>query len=152
VIARFESEDSARRNSDRPEQGAWWAETETLIDNPQFADSSDVTVHLAAAPDDAGFVQVMRGRIADADAYDRVQEGMAQMIADMNEARPDVLGSVTVRESADRYTDVVYFTSEAEARQGEAKELPAEVTRQFDAMMSAVEVDDYLDLRDPWID
>ncbi|MGH2757836.1 MAG: hypothetical protein ACRDI3_08615, partial [Actinomycetota bacterium] len=27
TIARFESEDAARANSDRPEQGAWWEET-----------------------------------------------------------------------------------------------------------------------------
>ena len=34
VFARFESEDAARANSERPEQGAWWAETEKLLDGP----------------------------------------------------------------------------------------------------------------------
>lgn len=28
LVARFEGEAAARRNSDRPEQGAWWAELE----------------------------------------------------------------------------------------------------------------------------
>lgn len=27
AVARFESEEAARRNSNRPEQGQWWAET-----------------------------------------------------------------------------------------------------------------------------
>ncbi|MGE5763508.1 MAG: hypothetical protein ACM3ZF_06425, partial [Mycobacterium leprae] len=30
-LARFESEQAARRNSDRPEQGRWWAETSKLF-------------------------------------------------------------------------------------------------------------------------
>jgi hypothetical protein len=45
VAARFESEDAARANSDRPEQGAWWSETEKHFDGPvSFVDSSDVDV------------------------------------------------------------------------------------------------------------
>jgi hypothetical protein len=32
TVVRFESEDTARRNSDRPELGRWWAETEKLFD------------------------------------------------------------------------------------------------------------------------
>ncbi|MGH8826627.1 MAG: hypothetical protein ACRDVZ_03295, partial [Jiangellaceae bacterium] len=31
ALVRFESEEAARRNSDRPEQGAWWAETSQLF-------------------------------------------------------------------------------------------------------------------------
>jgi hypothetical protein len=32
VLVRFESEDAARANSDKPEQGRWWAEMEKLLD------------------------------------------------------------------------------------------------------------------------
>src|SRR5262245_26491147 len=32
LTARFESADAARRNSDRPEQGAWWQEVHHLLD------------------------------------------------------------------------------------------------------------------------
>ena len=32
ALARFESEQAARRNSERPEQGAWWAETAKCFD------------------------------------------------------------------------------------------------------------------------
>lgn len=43
ALARFESEEAARRNSDRPEQDKWWAETATefcdlkqpWLDSPQ---------------------------------------------------------------------------------------------------------------------
>src|SRR5712691_314837 len=43
ALARFESADAARRNSDRPEQGQWWAETSKLFTGEvTFRDSSDV--------------------------------------------------------------------------------------------------------------
>src|SRR6478735_10243916 len=45
VLARFESEDAARANSDRPEQGEWWAEMEKLFDGEAtFQDSNNVKV------------------------------------------------------------------------------------------------------------
>ena len=47
------------------------------------------------------------------------------------------------------YTDIVYFTSQAEARANETKELPAEAQAMFEALMSAVAVDEYLDIADP---
>ena len=34
ALARFESEEAAQRNSDRPEQDAWWSETATLFTGP----------------------------------------------------------------------------------------------------------------------
>jgi hypothetical protein len=43
-LARFESEEAARRNSGRPEQGRWWMETSKLFTGEvAFRDSSDVT-------------------------------------------------------------------------------------------------------------
>jgi hypothetical protein len=56
ALARFTSEEAARRNSDRPEQDRWWSETaELFTSKATFNDSSDVTVD----PDEAGFVQVI---------------------------------------------------------------------------------------------
>jgi hypothetical protein len=56
-LARFESEQAARRNSDRPEQDQWWTETSKLFTGAAtFKDSSDVTVDVTVDPDDAGFV------------------------------------------------------------------------------------------------
>lgn len=76
ALARFESEEAARRNSDRPEQSQWWAETARLFTGePVFRDSSDVTADVTGDPDEAGFVQVMQGRGSDPD---RAREIMAQ--------------------------------------------------------------------------
>ena len=62
-LARFESEEAARRNSNRPEQDQWWADTSKLFDGEAtFQNSSDVTLDGTGGPDDAGFVQVMQGR------------------------------------------------------------------------------------------
>src|SRR5690348_2273573 len=56
ALARFESEQAARRNSDRPEQNQWWMETSKLFTGEvTFRDSSDVTVDVAGEPDKAGF-------------------------------------------------------------------------------------------------
>jgi hypothetical protein len=66
ALARFESEEAARANSDRPEQDRWWAETSKLFSGEaSFKDSSDVTVDVTGDPDAAGFVQVMQGRGSD---------------------------------------------------------------------------------------
>ena len=47
AIVRFESEADARANSDRPEQSAWWSETEKYLgDDVSFTESSDVTPFL----------------------------------------------------------------------------------------------------------
>src|SRR5512134_1758692 len=58
VLARFESEDAARANSDRPEQGAWWRATAEYFDGDvTFRDCRQVETSLAGCSDDAGFVQ-----------------------------------------------------------------------------------------------
>ena len=38
--------------------------------------------------------------------------------------RPDILGSMMIGHEDGRWTQVLYFTSEAEAREGERKEPP----------------------------
>src|SRR5919112_2175995 len=59
AVARFDTVENARRNSDRPEQGQWWAETQRLFDSEAtFADSTDVDDYVLGDPNTAGFVQV----------------------------------------------------------------------------------------------
>ena len=61
-LARFESEEAARRNSDRPEQGQWWTETSRLFTGEViFRDSSDVTADVNGDPDTAGFEVYRQG-------------------------------------------------------------------------------------------
>ena len=119
TVVRFESEEAARRNSDRPEQGRWWAETEKLFDGgATFQDSSDVTLDLQGDPDTAGFVQIMQGRGTDPE---RAKELMSKDADKWAAFRPDVIGSVTVGHDDGAYTMVLYFTSEAEARRANAR-------------------------------
>jgi hypothetical protein len=49
------------------------------------------------------------------------------------------------------YTDVVYFSSEAAARQGERQEMPPDAQAMFEGLMSAIVIDEYLDLQEPWL-
>ena len=52
AVERFESEEAARRNSERPEQDQWWRETAKLFDGEAtFRDSTDVTLDLHGDPD-----------------------------------------------------------------------------------------------------
>ena len=75
ALARFESEEAAQQNSDRPEQSAWWQGMAALFsDEPVFHNSSSVEVDTPGDPSQAGFVQVMQGRSKDPD---RARELMA---------------------------------------------------------------------------
>src|SRR5262245_742418 len=66
VLARFADEASARANSERPEQGAWWEETSKYVDGEaSFRESSDVRTLFDGGSDDAGFVQIMEGSVSD---------------------------------------------------------------------------------------
>jgi len=148
VVVRFESAEAARRNSDRPEQGRWWAETSAAFEDVTFLDSDDVLVELAGDPEQAGFVQVMQGRVTDAD---RARKIMAELPLDlMATFRPDVLGSVMISADDGRWVQVVYFTAEEEARAAERKEPPAELAEAMQEMGSlSVGETEFLDLRRP---
>ena len=149
AVARFESAEAAAQNSQRPEQGRWWEETQQLFDGEvTFLDSEDVDLDLVGDPDQAGFVQVMQGQVSDPA---RARELMASMPADqMKEFRPDILGSVMIGHDNGRWTQVIYFTSEAEARENERKEPPAEWRSVMEELMTLGSGEpDYFDLRRP---
>ena len=145
AVAQFESADAARRNSDRKEQGEWWAQTEKLIGNPMFADSTEVFEGLGGANPKAQFVQVMEGRVVDADLARKMLDSMD----DISDVRPDVIGSV-VAVHGDRFTQAVYFTDEASAREGEAKPMTDEDREMMEQFNAAIADVTYLDIRDPW--
>jgi hypothetical protein len=51
ALARFESAEAARRNSDRPEQAAWWEQTAALFTGePVFHDTTSVEVDTPGDP------------------------------------------------------------------------------------------------------
>ncbi len=150
AVARFESEEAARRNNDRPEQDRWWAETAKLFDGePTFRESTDVTVDITGDPDEAGFVQVMQGHGSDPD---RARELMEQDSAQWADFRPDILGSVAMNHEGGAYTMVLYFTSEEEAREGERKEPPPELKAQMHELNElSIGVPEFYDLKQPWL-
>jgi hypothetical protein len=151
AIARFESADAARRNSERPEQDRWWSETSQLFDgDATFKDSQDVMVDVPEGgdPAKAGFVQVMQGRTSDPE---RAKELMGDDSPEWAGFRPDIIGSVGVEHEGGEYTMVIYFTSEAEAREGERKEPPPALQEQMAEMDSlSVGETDFFDLKEPW--
>ncbi|MEJ7630330.1 MAG: hypothetical protein WKF54_12135 [Nocardioidaceae bacterium] len=150
AFARFDSEEAARRNSDRPEQGEWWAETSKLFTGDvEFRDSTHVDVDTHGDPGDAGFVQVIQGQGSDPE---RARELMSQDADAWAEFRPDVIGSLTVEHEGGRYSMALYFSSEEAAREGETKEVPPKLKAQMEEMDAvSVGVPDFFDLLDPWL-
>lgn len=150
TVVRFDSEAAARRNSDRPEQGEWWAETQRLYHGEVvFHDCPEVDTMLQGGSDEAGFVQIIQGRVTDSDRYREVHR---QYESALSQFRPEIIGSTLALHSDGGVTETVYFTSEEAAREGERKELPAELQSVLDDENSLYEGEPtFFDLRDPWL-
>jgi hypothetical protein len=146
AVARFESEELARQNSDDPAQTAWWNElSKGFGGEATFHDCTEITISGGGGSDEAGFVQVIQGRATNKQA---LQSMSAEFEDRMAEVRPDVLGSLTAWDG-DFYTDVIYFTNEADARAGEAKPLPADMQAEMEKWQSSTEGAEFHDLKDP---
>jgi len=147
-VVRFESKEAAARNSARPEQGAWWSVTEKCFDGEvTFHDCDDVTVFLDGGSDEAGFVQVMQGRVSDPQ---RFRQFMNQPMDALRQARPELIGGTVAFEPDGRMTQTVAFRSEHAARAGETKEMPADLRQAYEDEMAQIQDLTYLDLRHPW--
>ena len=148
ALARFESEEAARANSDRSEQGTWWEETAKHLEGEaSFRDCSDVDTFLEGGDDLAGFVQVIQGRVTDPERMRSLRE---EAVPQLEEERPEVLGGY-VAWDGDFMTQVVYFASEHTAREGEGKVLPEELQEKLNEMRHLIEEPTYLNLTEPWI-
>lgn len=146
TVVRFASEADARKNQERPEQGAWWeAFSKTLDGDATFFDSSEVDAFGAGGSDDAGFVQIMRGRSTD---KARMKALDAKMDAASSSLRPDVIGGITAW-NGDEFATVIYFTSEAEARKGEAASVEGEMRQVMDEMNALISNVTFIDLSEP---
>jgi hypothetical protein len=148
LLARFESAAAAQRNSDRPEQGEWWAEAEKrFTDEPTFRNYDDVILMGGGGSDDAGFVQVMIGKTSDPARERELTQEFERIGPSF---RPDILGSVACIDDDGSFAQAIYFTSEAEARVGEQQEMPEELRGAFEESMANTTELRYLDLSDPW--
>ncbi|MGN6577448.1 MAG: hypothetical protein ACTHKG_17380 [Nocardioides sp.] len=149
AVVRFESKEAAQANSERPEQAAWWAEMEKLYDGPvEFHDCNRVSMMMDGGSDQAGFVQVIRGKLDDPDA---IESGMREMETVLHEARPDIIGATLAIEDDGTFIETVAFTDEATARQKERTAMSqgaaADMMQRWDQMTHDVQ---YLDLHQPW--
>jgi hypothetical protein len=145
MLARFESAEAAKANSDRAEQGAWWSEAEKCFGGPvTFRDCTDVDTYRGGGSDQAGFVQVMQGR-ADKQQLRELDERAEHLLPDL---RPDLLGSVRAWHG-DEYTEAAYFTNETEARVGETQGPPPEMSDILSDWQEAMGEVTYFDLTAP---
>lgn len=150
AVVRFESEEAARRNSYRPEQGRWWADTAVLFEGEAtFHDATDVQSWRGGASTDAGFVQIIQGRVNDLDRAKELEREFEQRASDM---RPEILGGVIAWHGTERFTEAVYFTNESDAREGEAKAPPEDLRPLLDEYERVYQDLRYFDLREPWHD
>ena len=139
------------RNSDRPEQDAWWSETSKLFDGEAtFKNSTAVDEDLVGNPDDAGFVQFVLGKVRDPE---RARALMRQDPQSWAQVRPDLLGTLTAVHEGGEMTTAAYFTSEIQAREGESKEVPEELREGMEEINTlTVGEPEYLDIKEPWLD
>ena len=151
AMVRFESAEAAQANSNSTEQSKWWDETSQYLADPLFHDCTEVDLANDGGSDDAGFVQVIQGKTTD---VAKARELDARMEPQMNELRPDVLGSVTAWHPENgRFTNAIYFTSEAEARVKEKEMETAPGFKEFMDEFQAISDGEpkFLDLPEPWL-
>jgi len=147
ALARFASADAAMRNSERPEQGTWWAEVGSSLEGEtRFTDYDDVILLGPGGSDAAGFVQVMQGRVADVERERAMMRDLAQQPMDF---RPDILGGVAAIGDDGTFVQAFYFTSEAEAREGEQKPMPSDLQQMMEQSQANTTEIRFIDLASP---
>jgi hypothetical protein len=146
TIVRFEDEASARANSERPEQTAWFEKhlAGAYDGQPTFTESSDVSEFMGGGSNDAGFVQVMKISGVDRQKLEELDQTFEKFAGD----RPDIIGGLRAWTGPNSCVDVMYFTSEEEARRGEQGEMPEELQKAMADFGSMAETE-FIDLPDP---
>ena len=148
AVVRFESQEDARRNAERPEQGAWWERmNQHFTGEITFRDCNDVSVLVGGGSDDARFVQIIQGRVKDVERAHALIEQSGSLISTY---RPDVLGATIAIDAQGYFTETVAFTSEVAAREAELQPMPAEIQNLMEEEMSLLEDARFLDLHQPW--
>ena len=147
AVVRFEDRARAMANSERPEQGEWAKKMMALMDGPtEFHDSDDVVLMMGGGSDEAGFVQVIRGKVDDPA---RVRAMMSADTTMLHEMRPEILGATLALEPDGTFTETIAFTDEASARRGESMEPPSDIRSELEYAMQGAR---FYDLRHPWFE
>jgi hypothetical protein len=146
-VVRFDSSTASKESSNRADAATWWAGAEALFDGScRIHESEDVSMMFAGGSDDARFVQVMCGRVGDADKFRHIMTDTA-MTSMLHDARPEIMGATLAMEADGTFVETIAFTDEDSARRGEQLEMPQDVGEELAAAMADVE---YLDLHRPW--
>jgi hypothetical protein len=144
-VVRFEDRETAMANSQRPEQSAWAEQMTALFDGPvEYHDCDDVTLLFEGGSDDAGFVQIIRGKVDDPE---RLRRMMTEDPTELHRMRPDIIGATLAIEPDGTFTETVAFTDESSARTGEKQEPPEDVQRDLEYAMQGAT---FYDLHHPW--
>jgi hypothetical protein len=145
VLVRFDSAESARKNSERPEQGTWWEATApAFAGDVTFIDCDQVDLMFGGGSGKAGFVQVMHGRAVDPVKMREMGESME---ADMGKARPDILGGIVGWYGDRQFVQAIYFESEQAARSAEKEASDGPEMEQWEQMLDGPIT--FLDLKNP---
>lgn len=136
---------------------------EKELDDDKFPWGSDIHPHIwsqvtirysavvdtfgKGGTDNAGFVQVIQGR-GNRDNMVAEQAALDEFLA---RTQPDVHGGIVAWHEDGAFTQVVYFASEAEARDNEQVDLPTEGAERFGKVLADLEMERYIDLRHPWL-
>ncbi|HEY1296586.1 MAG TPA: hypothetical protein VGJ60_26205, partial [Chloroflexota bacterium] len=112
-----------------------------------FDDYEDSELMSGGGSDAAGFVQVIRGRAAD---VARLRSLGQEAEGILRQHRPEIIGGSIGWKPDGDFTQTVYFTSEAAARQGEANSSP-ELRQFMESWQKLVDNLRFLDLREPWL-
>ena len=146
-VVRWDSKAACDSYCAREGSAWWWAGACEVMDgDPEVHQSEDVTLMLQGGSDDAGFVQVMQGKVGDAELLRRLTSDQ-EMTAMLHQARPDIIGSTLIIEDDGTFVETIAFTDEASARVAEKKDMPAEVSADMETAMRDV---NYIDLHHPW--
>jgi hypothetical protein len=148
ALVRFESEEAARANSERPEQGAWWNEAVKAFDGEvTFNNCREVDTAFGGGSDKAGFVQVIQGRAKD---QGEMRRRAPELEAQLQQRRPDILGILVGWHGDGTFTQAVYFTSADDARKGEAATESDELRQEFGSLIDGEPT--FFDLTAPDLD
>lgn len=140
---RYSSEEPARAAEAESRSGSGFLSGATTLDV-----TGDVhRVDGNGPPSAARFVQFMRARVPHRSRLEDVEAAMGDRFANV---RGDFLAGLRAWTGPDRLTVVDWFTSEAEARAGEATDIPADLGTLFGKWMSLLHDVEWYDLTRPW--
>ena len=145
ALSRFESPAAAADFRARSAVGEWWPEALTYFDGEPVVKETERVSVLISGNDHAGFVQVMEGT-GDPAALTALDQRFLEIAPTY---RPDIVGGYRAYFDDGTWADVTYYTSEAEARAGESREMPPDVARLFEEFGRVAGITAYHDLTEP---